>query len=237
MDHAREFQRTIQREFHHYHTWQVFADFCELSAAALYNQLVRFDQEREQRYLEIIGRYEELKERHGMARLLAITTRALESGHQDFLGQMFMQLELGNHWHGQFFTPYHLCHLMAQLTFGDEAVEKTKRGEIVSIQEPACGGGAMVIAIAEHVERSKGDVRRLQVHATDLDRTAANMAYIQFTMLGIPAAVHTGNTLSMEVRDTMVTPAWVWQAMEQQRKPVPVSEPVQLGLFGDLEAA
>lgn len=237
MEPSREFQRTIQREFHRYHTWQVFSDFCELSAIAIYNQLAHFEQAREENYLAIIRRYEELEERQAMAHMLSITMQALDSCYQDFLGQMFMQLELGSHWHGQFFTPYDLCHLMAQLTFDDEHVEKTRRNEIVSIQEPACGGGAMVIAVAEHVERSKGNVQFLQVHATDLDRTAANMAYIQFSLLGIPAAVHTGNTLSMEVRDTMVTPAWVWQSMEQQRKPAPVSEPVQLGLFGDLEAA
>jgi hypothetical protein len=30
----------------------------------------------------------------------------------DFLGSLFMELDLSNHWRGQFFTPYHLCELI-----------------------------------------------------------------------------------------------------------------------------
>lgn len=233
MDYAREFERTIQREFHRHHRWQVFADFCELSALAIYNQTVHFEQQREGQYMEIIGRYEDRKERDALARLLAVTRLAMDDAYQDFLGQMFMDLELGSDWHGQFFTPYSLCLAMAALTGDDELVAKTQRGEIVRLQEPACGGGAMVIAMAEHIQNQKGDPLRLRVDAIDADRTAANMAYIQFALLGIPAAVYTGNTLSMEMRDVMVTPAWVRQAAELERSPAPVGDPVQLGLFGN----
>lgn len=243
MSHAREFEKQIRKISHRHNLWQVFADFCELAALTIYNQRVRFDEERENRYLETIRRYEK-EDANGMAALLAITTHALAEDPHDFLGQMFMSLELSDHWRGQFFTPYHLCQVMAAMTFDDENIEKTKAGQLVSIQEPACGGGAMVIAVAEHVKRQSGDVGFLRVHAVDVDRTAANMAYIQFSLLGIPAAVYTGNTLTAKMLDVMVTPAWLEQAFvlrareveEHRNTPTPVLSETsrrQLSLFGE----
>ena len=44
------------------------------------------------------------------AEILNIIVMALENEpEQDFLGKMYMNLNLGNHWKGQFFTPYNIC--------------------------------------------------------------------------------------------------------------------------------
>lgn len=56
---------------------------------------------------------------------------------QDFLGKMFMQLELGNHWKGQFFTSYNVCHLMAEMNMD---------AQVKNIEEKA--GYPLVIAAA-----------------------------------------------------------------------------------------
>lgn len=45
---------------------------------------------------------------------------------QDFLGSIFMSLNLGNEHNGQFFTPYHVCELMAEVTMED-VVQKVKK--------------------------------------------------------------------------------------------------------------
>lgn len=52
-----------------------------------------------------------------------------------------MELELNNHWTGQFFTPYNICRLMAEMTLQD-AVRKIEREGGISINDPACGAGA-----------------------------------------------------------------------------------------------
>ncbi len=45
-----------------------------------------------------------------LAKCFAIVVEALERNpEQDFLGELYMELELGNHWKGQFFTPYCVC--------------------------------------------------------------------------------------------------------------------------------
>ena len=43
---------------------------------------------------------------------------------QDFLGAAYMELGLGNHWTGQFFTPYNVSKMMAQMTLGTSIPEE-----------------------------------------------------------------------------------------------------------------
>jgi hypothetical protein len=52
---------------------------------------------------------------------------------------------------------------------------------------------------------------RQQVHviATDLDPRCAHMAYVQLSMLHIPALVQVGNSITREVKDVWRTPAHV----------------------------
>ena len=74
-----------------------------MSACAISN---RFDKERfaerEKYYLDRIGRYD-AKEQRLFPELFASVVDALDADHeQDFLGNLFMQLELSNHWKGQF---------------------------------------------------------------------------------------------------------------------------------------
>ena len=45
---------------------------------------------------------------------------------QDFLGELFMALDMGNEWRGQFFTPYSVCSLMAAITLTENILYKVK---------------------------------------------------------------------------------------------------------------
>ena len=51
--------------------------------------------------------------------------------------------------------------------------------------------------------------QRLHVTAVDIDRRAVHMAYIQFTLMHIPAVVIVGNSLSMEMHEYWYTPAHI----------------------------
>ncbi len=207
-EYHKEFEKTIRSVSHSKHLWEVFSDFCEMAAISLSNAICP-DQEREKRYLEIVVRYQP-EEVQILPKLLGITAMALEGAECDFLGEMFMGLELASHWHGQFFTPFHVCHLMAEMNLAgiEEAIEK--RGFATTV-EPCCGAGAMVIGLAKACLKNKINYQqRLHVTAIDISATAAHMAYIQFTLLHIPAIVYTGNSLTMEIREPWVTPAHVY---------------------------
>ena len=65
------------------------------------------------------------------ARLLSVVTLALEADpNQDFLGRIYMNLDLGSHWHGQFFTPYDVCVMMARITIEAGIEQMRNRPEI-----------------------------------------------------------------------------------------------------------
>lgn len=110
---------------------------------------------REERYKQIIAKYD-AAERKRFPEMLSRLVLALEDGPTDVLGGVFGELDLGNAARGQFFTPYEVCRLMARITIGDGAYLRDRVEEVgfVSVSEPACGAGAMVIAFAEAVRES-----------------------------------------------------------------------------------
>lgn len=157
-----------------------------MSATAISNA---FDQQgashdaREQEYMRTIRRYTNA-EQQIFPKLLAITVEALEAEpDQDFLGELFMGLNLGNHWKGQFFTPYDICRMMAEIQLCGIEAQFEEKGW-VGIHDPCCGAGALLIAVRNIMVREKlGPTSALYV-AQDIDRTAALMCYIQLSLLG-----------------------------------------------------
>ena len=122
--------------------WQVFRDFVAMSAIAISNAVDKSAyEEREADYLAMVARYsrEELDE---LSRGLACIVMGLEDGPDDFLGALYMSLELGDAWKGQFFTPYQVSYLMAAMTVGDGTQREIDRKGYVSVSDPAIGGGA-----------------------------------------------------------------------------------------------
>ncbi|HHR6069586.1 TPA: N-6 DNA methylase [Providencia alcalifaciens] len=102
--------------------------------------------ELEQTYFKVIARYEK-EDLNAFAKLLAICVNALDHQATDFLGELFMTLELGDGRWGQFFTPFQMSQLMAELILGDCRSHIEQKGDI-SVCEPTCGTGGMVVACA-----------------------------------------------------------------------------------------
>lgn len=127
-----------------------------------------------------------------------------------------MELELGNKWAGQFFTPISVCDAIAAVLVDDEMRNIiTKRG-FITVNEPAVGGGATIIGL-HNAFRNSGLNPQTQMHVTavDIDPKAAHMAYVQFSLLNIPAVVIVGDTLRLEEREVFYTAAHViggWSA-------------------------
>lgn len=208
--HQKELVKLLQKCGYRHHLYQVFADFVEVSAITLSS---RFDwaaaQTREQRYLQITARYTP-DEQKLFPQMFGEFVLAFDHQPGDVLGTTFGELELGNSAAGQFFTPYHLCRLMASITVGSGDGMKAiiaHRG-FVTASEPACGAGAMVVALCEAMsEAGINYQQQLHVSATDVDSRAAHMAYLQCSLMQVPAVVIIGNTLSGEVRERWYTPA------------------------------
>lgn len=196
---------------------QIFSDFIEMGAISISNAVDKPQYEaREARYMEIIKRYKR-EEIDVFPQLLGELGMTLEDGPDDVLGKLFHELELHNTYKGQFFTPYELCKMMAMMTLCDDHRETIRDRGFITASEPACGGGAMIIALAEAMKGEGINYQQaLHVTAVDLDIRCVHMAYLQFSLLHIPAVIVHGNTLSLEEFGHWYTPAhimggWNWK--------------------------
>lgn len=84
---------------------------------------------------------------------------------------------------------------------------KAGRPKWHKVVEPACGGGAMIIALAEAFYKKDINFQQnLYVEMTDLSWNAVCMSMIHMSLLGIPATIIHGNSISLEVFDVFETP-------------------------------
>lgn len=199
-DYKKEFCILMNKFAFRYSKWQVWNDFLSLSAISMANVVpVPEKKERENKYRSIINSYRK-EEQEIFPKMLGLVVLALEeNAEQDFLGSMYHRLELYQKQKGQFFTPYHICKFMSELQFaGDGKENQLEEKGYISINDPACGAGAMLIAFANAAKKHGINYQKQVLFvAQDIDRTAAMMCYIQLSILGCPAVVAIGDSLAM----------------------------------------
>lgn len=201
IDPKKEFLRVFNQLTNRHRSWDVWRDFIVMYACALSNPVDKqhYD-EREALYLRTIQKYNK-QEQPLFPELAAHTVMALEENpEQDFLGSIYMSLNLGNQHNGQFFTPYHVCELMAEVTMQDSVMRIEEDGYI-TINDPCCGAGATLIAgvhaAKKRLEKAGYNYQNhILVVAQDIDQTVALMCYIQLSLLGIAGYVKVGNSLT-----------------------------------------
>lgn len=201
----KEYVNTIEKMCGKYSAWQIWNDFISVSAIALVNacDLVRAS-EREERYLQIVGKYDK-KELKVFCKLLAKLVVDLEKcADQDILGEVYHALSINSKINAQYFTPYNISEMMARMIIKP----KDFKDEPQIINEPTCGSGANLIALA-NVMKEKGINYQRNVYfvAQDIDPLVAKMCYIQMSLLGMAGIVIVGDTLSSPMKgDYWLTP-------------------------------
>lgn len=181
-----------------YSGYEIFSDWVKASALSVCNTChIIHDsvwKEREQAYLDICRKYSH-EELEMFARMLALLIDGLTEDMTDVLGEVYMRAGLGSKIAGQFFTPFHLSELCARVGVDIQKIDPEST-EPITLSEPSCGGGGMIIATAK-VLRDNGInfQRRLRVVAQDLDWKGVYMTYLQLSLLGIQAKVVQGDTL------------------------------------------
>lgn len=237
----KEFKKIFDKACYRHSSWQVWSDFVFMSAVSMQNAVDQHGElhdEREQEYLTIAERYNE-EEMELLTKLFAVTAEALEENpKQDFLGTIFMGLGLNSHWHGQFFTPYHICDMMGWMQLERAENEIESRGWI-GIMDPCCGGGALLIAARNVLAEQGLGYGTAWYEAQDIDRTTALMCYIQLALLGCAGRVVVGNSLSMEEKEVWTLPANylpIWQMrLLFGLSPAPISSREEAGEIATTE--
>lgn len=205
---------TFRRIARHNSLSSVFSDFCEVAAISLSNSVDKLSADaREARYLEIVKSYEKHADTFGtFPKILGDLVLALESGRKDVLGTVFHELGLHDSHKGQYFTPFEICQMSARILLAtkEEPRKLIEKHGFIRACEPGCGSGSMVIALADILAENQINYQRhLHVTAIDVDRRAVHMAYVQLSLLHIPAIVIHGNSLSSEEYDRWYTPAHI----------------------------
>lgn len=182
-------------------TYNVFRDFITMAACSISNGVDKRQYDvREGLYMSTVKKYDK-DEANNIAKMLALTSLGMSGAKMgDFLGELYMELEIGNDDSGQFFTPYHISKLMAQLA--DHETDG-----IMTLHEPSVGSGGMIVAQAE-VMKLKGLNYQtdLKVICNDVDYDVVKMCYIQLSLLGIDAVVMQGDSLTQKMNEYWYTP-------------------------------
>ena len=200
-DPKQDFLKAFKKLTYRFGTWEVWSDFVTIVACTLSNPLDRSHyEEREALYLKSINKYNK-DERDLFPELFAQTVLALEDNpEQDFLGELFLTLNLENKHRGQVFTPYHIGRFMASIICGDVAAHVERKGYI-TLNDSCCGAGVLMIAGIHEAKRQLEEAglnwqNHVLVVAQDIDRTVALMCYIQLSLLGVAGYVKVGCALS-----------------------------------------
>ena len=210
----KQFIRLFNQTARHLHRWDVFSDFVRLAASELDIARVRTPENIEQSG-KICARYDadDIRNFHELFNLMV---SALEAKFHDYIGSIFMELELGSGGMGQYFTPYSVQSMMARMLIPG-IQEKIAREGIATISDPACGSAGMIIAYAECLlEADVNPSAHLFASCIDIDPIAADMAFIQLSLLGIAAEVVTGNTLTMQFNRVRYTPVYYLNNFEER---------------------
>lgn len=177
-----------------YTPYQVFSDWIAMTALAIQNSCTimhgKLYEDRENQYKSIVSKYSESEVRR-FCDMTGALTEVFEERFGDILGEIYMKSGCGSKQTGQFFTPYHISYLMAQIAFAKEG-EK----ERYKLNEPSTGGGGSIIAFAQVLkENGINYQKKMHVLAQDLDWNGVYMTYIQLSLLGIKAIVVQGDTI------------------------------------------
>lgn len=204
--------------------WELWQDSMTMFALSISNTVDgRYRDKREAMYMDIAHKYTK-DEMQVFPQIFGEIIIQLEAEpEQDLLGDLYMQLDLGSHWHGQFFTPYNLCAMMAKTQLGqqDYTVENVKP---VTVCDCACGGGALLIAAAHEYKKAIAHTGLNAQHyiclfAQDLSQVSAMMCYVQLSLQGFAGKVKLGDSLMKPLieedngSDIWYTPMWfsdVW---------------------------
>ena len=184
---VKDIIKKIETAIYRIGKYQLITDVLECGAIAISNT-VDFSSyaEREEQYKKVMEKYQP-EEQKILSEVFTMIYQLLSSVvyddgcFDDYLGELFMRCEQGNSGTGQFFTPYHVSKLMAKMILGSEVVEKAEKDEVITVNDPCCGGGGMLMAALDVLKNDYhiNYTRNCFIDCGDIDRRCVYMTYLQ----------------------------------------------------------
>lgn len=216
---VKQFEK-VSRGQNYYETWSAFVStLSAFIASASMNDCQWLIDKAESLMGSIVCSRDEMSELHN-----ACVEAFEEEPGQDLLGDAYMRLGIGSKENGQFFTPYHLSRMMADMGLERENVTKlVGQHGYVTVNDPAAGGGANLIAAANALRSWGINYQESALfYAQELSENTALMCYVQMSLLGMPGIVEIGDTLRMDYRFELWTPMlalnekWLYRMMAKR---------------------
>lgn len=231
----KEFLRIFRQMSQRLSSWNLWCDLMTIFACSLSNPLDTNIERRNRRDKEHTDAVERVGEYEPVIRMMECLIDAFEMDpNQDFLGTIYQELNLSNKWNGQFFTPYSVCGLMAQL-HRDSIIHTAQEKGFASVCDNACGAGALLIAAANAVKEAGHNYQQdVLFVGQDIDPVAVKMCYIQLSLLGCSGYICCADSLAnpvvgnglipfeQEGQDFWYTPMWYrddWQLLRMKNVP------------------
>lgn len=216
---VKQFEKASRGQ-NYYETWGAFVStLAAFIASASMNDCQWLVDKAESSMGSVVCSRDEMAELHNSC----VEAFEAEPG-QDLLGDAYMRLGIGSKENGQFFTPYHLSRMMADMSLERETARKqVDEHGYITVNDPAAGGGANLIAAANALRSWGINYQESALfHAQELSENTALMCYIQMSLLGMPGIVEIGDTLRMDFRFELWTPMlalnerWLYRMMARR---------------------
>jgi len=202
---TQAFADQIQALALHRHPYTVLQAFAEIAALTIHQSPYHLGKVKrddafdriEQAYLTAIQPYSP-DALAGFVKLYGLASLAFAAyPATDLLGRLYMTLGMGNKRAGQYFTPPQVARAMAAMVLHDARGHIEQKG-FITLADPTCGAGGMLIEVANELHDLGYDPKQVMMaQAVDHSRDCFNMAYLQLSLLNIPAVVSHGDSLSL----------------------------------------
>lgn len=202
-------------------TYTVISDFFAMSAIAVRNN-VDFGREwqaYEDHYKAIVKKYNK-NDLQAFVRALAVFQgwigQAIDGQieFRDFAGELYMDSGTSNGKAGQFFTPFSVSSVMAEVDLDTDRMKKELEEDpdkVITIYEPTCGAGGIIVAAIDKLRRANINYSwNVFVDCGDIDPRCVHMTYLTLSLLGVPAVVRRGDALALDYSETWFTPAYLF---------------------------
>jgi type I restriction-modification system DNA methylase subunit len=197
---------------------ELLSDVFECSAIAISNKFdLRNYDRREEKYKTIMKKYD-LDTRNLICKIFAeiylLLSNQIIVGFGDYLGELYMRSETSSSKAGQFFTPYCVSKMCAEMSVDQNSIDDCiENDRILTMHEPTVGAGGMVLALADVLYNKYhfNIARNLFVECGDIDTRCVHMTYLQLALAGIPAVIYHRDGISLETWDKWETPAYIMQ--------------------------
>ena len=126
------------------------------------------------------------KSEKAMTEAFTVLVAQAQNDNRDYLGPLYELLAVNDkRYFGQFFTPWDVALLMAQLNLGDLPEPDLYRAAPYTICDPCVGSGTLLLAMVEVVQERDPvgfSLGHYQFYGQDKDGTCVNMAKINLRL-------------------------------------------------------